>query len=664
MVSKQDVLDRLDFRAYYAEYLPSLKTNGNGSAMALCPLHADTNPSLSVDLSTGQWNCLAGCGGGSIFDFYMKKHGTDYRTAFNALAGMVGLSTEGKPKITQTYDYTDGAGKLLFQVLRYEPKSFRQRRPDGKGGWIWNLQGVEIVPFNLPAVIPAKSVLIVEGEKDVLALQKMGLVASCNAQGAGKWREEYNRWFKGKEVAILPDNDEPGRKHAEQVARSLHGIAESVKVVQLPGLPPKGDVSDWIQAGGTCEQLLKFMKNTPAYDLSESPDIGGGQLDNAVFTPLSALQRGADLRTIECCIEWCIDRLLPKQSITLLHGRGGIGKTWICLVLADSISRGIPFMGLDTQKMSVVFIDFENSLPVLVDRIRKIGADDVLFWHNANEEMKPPKLDSLDAEAYKHLPKGSLLVFDTLRASQSKDENNSQDMAVIMSKLKDLRDMGFTILLLHHTPKGNDRTYKGSTAILDLADHVLSLHKVRKGNPEGGEVEDEDDTDCLYRLGTKDKTRYEPFHVFMSFDKERGFVKAEDPDELDLQGIYYFLKDKPRLNQGNIFELAKEELDIKSKGKVISLLKKGEGKYWTSAREGKAVFYQAIGCVHVSDPIYRTDGQINGTPLEPVRDFRTDDQTNTPETLDGSQLSNCPDPFRTDRTEEVIEVLDLSGEGL
>ncbi|MBZ0156277.1 MAG: AAA family ATPase [Alphaproteobacteria bacterium] len=663
-MDRQTILNSLDIRTFYVSELSSLKTNGDNKAIALCPLHEDTNPSLSVNLSTGQWNCLAGCGGGSVFDFYMKRHGCDYRTAFNALADRAGLKASPASKIVDTYPYRDTEGKVLFEVVRYEPKSFRQRRPDNKGGWIWNLQGIELVPFNLQAVIPAKSVLIVEGEKDVLSLKGIGLVATCSAMGAGKWRKEYNQWFRGKKVAILPDNDEPGRKHAEQVARSLHGIAESVKVVEIPGLPPKGDVSDWIQAGGTCEQLLEFMKNTPAYDLSESPDIGGGQLDNAVFTPLSALQRGADLRTIECCIEWCIDRLLPKQSITLLHGRGGIGKTWVCLVLADSISRGIPFMGLDTQKMSVVFIDFENSLPVLVDRIRKIGADDVLFWHNANEEMKPPKLDSLDAEAYKHLPKGSLLVFDTLRASQSKDENNSQDMAVIMSKLKDLRDMDFTILLLHHTPKGNDRTYKGSTAILDLADHVLSLHKVKKGNPEGGEVEDEDDQECLYRLGTKDKTRYEPFHVFMAFDKERGFVKAEDPDELDLQGIYHFLKEKPRLNQGNIFELAKDELDIKSKGKVISLLKKGEGRYWTSTREGKAVFYQAIGCVHVSDPIYRTDGQINPTLLEPVRDFRTDDQTNTPETLDGSQLSNCLAPYWTERTDEVIEVLDLSEEAL
>ena len=121
-------------------------------------------------------------------------------------------------------------------------------------------------------------------------------------------------------------------------------------------------------------------------------------------------------------------------------------------------------------------------------------------------------------------PPGSLLIYDTLRASQGRDENDSQHMAFVMQRLKELRDMGFTILLLHHTPKGNDRTYKGSTAILDLADHVLSLHKVKKANPEGGEIEDDEDQDCLYRLGTKDKTRYEPFHIFMAFDKEKGFT--------------------------------------------------------------------------------------------------------------------------------------------
>lgn len=166
----------------------------------------------------------------------MLKQGVDYKTAFNALAEKAGLSTEAQKRIVKTYEYTDESGELLFQAVRYDPKDFNQRRPDGKGGWIWNLQGIQLVPYNLPEVIKAKSITMVEGEKDVENLKIMGLTATCNSMGAGKWRPEYNQYFKGKRVCIIPDNDKPGRDHALQVAKNLKGIAESVKVIELPDL--------------------------------------------------------------------------------------------------------------------------------------------------------------------------------------------------------------------------------------------------------------------------------------------------------------------------------------------------------------------------------------------------------------------------------------------
>ena len=393
-------------------------------------------------------------------------------------------------------------------------------------------------------------------------------------------------------------------------------------------------------------------------ELSGFSNIGGGQSDTSGIEPFYVLKKGSDLRTLDCTIEWLIDNLLPKQSITLLHGRGGIGKTWLSLIIADCISKGLQFMALNAQTMPVVFIDFENSLPVLVDRVRKIGIEDVLFWHNANEELRPPKLDKPEWQLYKKLPSGSLLIFDTLRAAQGQDENDSKNMAFIMSRLKELRDMGFTILLLHHTPKSNDRTYKGSTAILDLADHVLSLHKVRKTNPEGSEVdEDEDDHNCYYRLGTKDKTRYEPFHIFMMFDRERGFIKALDPDEETLQAIYELIEEKGTLNQKKLFDVIKEELDIRGKGKAVSLLRKGDGKYWTSNRVKNTVYYEAIGSVQVSDPIYQTDGHFSEESLITVQTIPLSD---TAQTLDNSQVSKCPATPQTVRTDEIIEVLGVS----
>jgi hypothetical protein len=165
----------------------------------------------------------------------------------------------GRPRIVASYDYLNEAGTLLYQVVRWEPgfegekKTFRQRRPDGSGGWINGLGDVRRVLYRLPELIKADAqcpVFIVEGEKDADNLWAIERIATTCAMGAGKWRSDYNEALRGRHVAILPDNDDPGRKHAAEVARALTGIAASVITVELPNLPPKGDVSDWLAIPG------------------------------------------------------------------------------------------------------------------------------------------------------------------------------------------------------------------------------------------------------------------------------------------------------------------------------------------------------------------------------------------------------------------------------
>src|SRR5262249_13144941 len=113
-----------------------------------------------------------------------------------------------KDTIVATYDYTDEAGELLFQVLRYHPKAFRQRRPDGNGGWIWSLGEVSRVLYRLPEVIEAvaleRTIFIAEGEKTVDALVELGLSATCSPGGAGKWCDEYSHYLADANVVILP----------------------------------------------------------------------------------------------------------------------------------------------------------------------------------------------------------------------------------------------------------------------------------------------------------------------------------------------------------------------------------------------------------------------------------------------------------------------------
>ncbi|MGD0826837.1 MAG: toprim domain-containing protein [Desulfobaccales bacterium] len=179
----------------------------------------------------------------------------------------------GEP--AQVYDYHDADGKLVFQVCRYQTltgKTFRQRRPDPQnpGKWIWKTRGMSLVPYRLPQVLKDDTVFVVEGEKDVAAIERLGFTATTNPGGAAKWRKEYTPYFQGKKVIILPDNDKAGRAHALDVARHLHGVAASVKVVELPDLPSKGDVSDWLAAGGTVEQLLALVDAAAEYDQDQA----------------------------------------------------------------------------------------------------------------------------------------------------------------------------------------------------------------------------------------------------------------------------------------------------------------------------------------------------------------------------------------------------------
>ncbi len=361
------------------------------------------------------------------------------------------------------------------------------------------------------------------------------------------------------------------------------------------------------------DDLRPFMKS----DLSNCPTIySTGQTDSSAkqgweslseTDPLSIMRTGSELQKVECTVGWVWDKQVPERSITLLSGKGGIGKTWLVLGLADAVSRGVPFLGLETKQMPVYYIDFENSLPVLVDRVRKINITDVRFWHNG-DKVRPPKIDSQEFALYKQLPPG-LIIFDTLRASQSQDENDSRFMAMVMGKLKELRDLGFTIVILHHTPKSNDRTYKGSTAIFDLSDHVLGLYRVKQGtanemlddNKKGtdNEMEDTNDEDeeKVFFIGTKDKTRYEPFHMFIQFDPERGFIPAPDPDTELMKHIHGVLLGKGRLTQLAAFEAVRDTLGMKSKGKVVNLLRKGEGLFWDVIKDGKKKLYEAKATV-------------------------------------------------------------------
>ena len=184
-----------------------------------------------------------------------------------------GLITDDRPKavkkqIVATYDYEDAAGAVIYQVVRFMPKTFRQRRPNGNGGWIWNLEGVQIEPYHLPRLLaasPDETVFIVEGEKDVETMERLGFVATTNSMGKLKWPAAFARYFEGRHVIVIPDNDDGGGlDHAKDVSAKLEKVVDFVGITPFVAIGK--DVTDWVEAGATREDILQLSKLAQPYD--------------------------------------------------------------------------------------------------------------------------------------------------------------------------------------------------------------------------------------------------------------------------------------------------------------------------------------------------------------------------------------------------------------
>jgi putative DNA primase/helicase len=307
--------------------LKGVRRNGNGW-QALCPAHEDRNPSLSVHERDGRilLHCHAGCTPEAV----CTALGIELRELFTDAT-----SQGSEARVAATYDYVNEHGKLIFQVVRYEPKDFRQRRPDGRGGWIWNMDGVRRVLYRLPDLLGRKSVLIVEGEKDCETARKLGRVATSNPGGAGKWREEYSESLRGKRIVIIADAEEAGRKHAQQVATSLYGKVESLKVLELPGAK---DLTEWIERGGTGEALLELIRSATEWKLALHQEECAGRI-TLVSAEVFLSRSSSDEKP------WLAEGLLPASSQTIWQGRPKVGKSHTLLQLAFDLSCGLPVFG-------------------------------------------------------------------------------------------------------------------------------------------------------------------------------------------------------------------------------------------------------------------------------------------------------------------------------
>jgi hypothetical protein len=224
-------------------------------------------------------------------------------------------------------------------------------------------------------------VLIPEGEKDVDALSDLGFVATTNAQGAGKWRPEYTEELHGRRVVLLPDNDEPGEKHAETVARALGGVATEVRILRLPNLPAKGDVSDWLHADGTREALERLIAGAPAWAPTQNGDKESG---SGPQSPSARLVVSKLSDVVAQPVAWDWHRWLPQGKLHLFGGYAGDGKSTLLASLAATGSRGDawPDGTLPSRRLRTLFVLGEDSAAdTLKPRLELHGADMEKIFH-------------------------------------------------------------------------------------------------------------------------------------------------------------------------------------------------------------------------------------------------------------------------------------------
>jgi len=455
--------------------------------LAKCPAHDDKKPSLSISAGADGrvlLHCFASC-------------------VVEAIVAALGLSMSDlfpespQPKrervVDRVYDYVDASGALVYQVVRMSPKKFFHRRPDGQGGWVWDLKGVERVPYRLPELLKGVAggdwVFVVEGEKDVDCLVDKGLVATCNSGGAGKFPSSHANFFSGARAAILSDNDEPGQQHAEQVASILQRSAREVRIVELPGVAHKGDVSDWFNKNGTVDDLLRLTAKAGTW----SP---AGEVPATAVREADQRGRSTDLtrRPVSICmadvepeaVRWLWYPRIPLGKLTIFDGDPDVGKSSVTIDIAARVSNGSPMPDGNRSDVEgpagVILVSAEDGAgDTIRPRLDAAGADvkrvhlltDVDFVDDKGCPRRRPWSMPQDLDVLKLLvveTGAHLVVVDPLTAflASSVDSYRDQDVRGALAPLARLaEETGAAVALVRHLNKagGANAVYRGGGSI-------------------------------------------------------------------------------------------------------------------------------------------------------------------------------------------------------
>lgn len=485
--------------------LEGVKPAGPGRYMACCPVHNDTNPSLSVTVKDVKGTekillkCFAGCRTADILD-KMGLGPQDLIVNPTPQRGFSGAQKgRGQRKLVARYDYLDQDGHFLFQKTRFQwedgKKEFTWSHKDSSGHWVKG-RGGEAVLFNLPVLNTTDLVYLVEGEKDVLTLQHHGKPAVSLPDGANsKWLPSFTEALRGKQVVILQDNDDPGKACAARCANALYGAAASVKVLDLTkewdNLAPHGDISDVLAAHKPADvfdalEALKLL--TPEWQPVEEPP----QPTENSLSVISAVE--LQQKEIPPARFVVVD-FLP-QGLSLLASPPKYGKSWFVLDLCLSVAAGTPFLGRDTVKSGCLYLALEDSQRRLQDRMNKVldgkTAPQGFYFATSALDIGEGLLEQLESHMTVH-PDTGLIVIDTLQkvrgAANSKENAYSADYREV-GALKAFADKhGVCLLLVHHLRKMADDSdpfnrISGTNGIMGAADSVFVLSRKKRSDTQ------------------------------------------------------------------------------------------------------------------------------------------------------------------------------------
>ena len=468
-----------------------------GQYMAKCPAHPDSKPSLSIGLGGDNrilLKCQAGCAVEDILDALelTKRDLFAEVTPGDAFPDYGGQKRTERPPVVATYTYPSGV-----QKLRRADKSFIWRQPDKRHGWIWNRKGVPHELYVAGELTGA--VFVCEGEKDADTLHKLGYDAASGEDGAGpgKWRKEYTKQLNGLHVCVFQDNDQVGKDYAAETCNALHGVAASVRLLDLskvwPEIPEHGDVTDLVEmlgAEAAAKQIAALITNTsewvptapPAESEAHKPDqrphvISAQELQEKDLPP----------------IKFLVDGILPVGT-AMISAPSKIGKSWMVLNMGLSIAAGGHFMGHGTNRGGVLYLALEDSENRLQDRMNKVlGRDNAptgFYFMTEAPTLDNGLLDMLDGHIKEH-PDTSIIIIDTLQKVRGqalpREQAYAQDYREMGTIKAHMDKKGVAVFFVHHNRKMKDEDdpfnmISGTTGIMGAADTIWVITKDKRGD--------------------------------------------------------------------------------------------------------------------------------------------------------------------------------------